>query len=89
LISEREHEAWEVLLACQRQLQLALSGHVVGIDMGAALALAAARRCDLAVLSELLPAAEAGVVEAWSTAGDQGDRPRSAPQCRMTAPLRP
>jgi hypothetical protein len=89
LISRQEHEAWNVLLACQGQLRLAPSGHVIGIDMEAALKIGAARGSDLPVLSELLPAAEAGLVEAWSTAGDQGDRPRSAPQCRMTARLRP
>jgi hypothetical protein len=37
---------------------------VIGIDMQAALQLAVARSYGLAVLSELLPAAEAGVVEA-------------------------
>jgi hypothetical protein len=56
-----------VLLACQGQLRLAPSGHVIGIDMGAALKLGAARGCDLALLSELLPAVEAGLVEAWSS----------------------
>jgi hypothetical protein len=64
LISRQEHEAWDVLLACQGQLRLAPSGQVVGIDMDAALGLAAARGYDLEVLSELLPAAEAGLVEA-------------------------
>jgi hypothetical protein len=67
LISRQEHEAWDVLLACQGQLRLAPSGHVIGIDMNAALRLGAARGCHLAVLSELLPAAEAGLVEALST----------------------
>jgi hypothetical protein len=67
LISLQEHEAWDVLLACQAQLRLAPSGHVVGIDIDAALWLAVARGCDLGVLSELLPAAEAGVVEAMFT----------------------
>ena len=66
MISQQEHEAWEVLLACQGQLRLAPSGHVIGIDMDAALTLASARGCDLVVLSELLPAAEAGLVEALS-----------------------
>jgi hypothetical protein len=67
LISQQEHEAWDVLLACQGQLQLAPSGHVVGIDMSAALNLGAARGSDLAELAELLPAAEAGVVQVlWS-----------------------
>jgi hypothetical protein len=64
LISRQEHEAWDVLLACQGQLRLAPSGHVIGIDMDAALRIAAARHHDLAVLSELLPAAEAGLVDA-------------------------
>jgi len=60
-----------VLLACQGQLRLALGGHVIGIDMDAALKIAAARVFDLAALSELLPAAEAGLVEALC-----GDRVR-------------
>jgi hypothetical protein len=53
-----------VLLACQGQVRLAPSGHVIGIEMSTALTLGAARGIDLAVLSELLPAAEAGLVEA-------------------------
>jgi hypothetical protein len=64
LISRQEHEAWNVLLACQGQIRLAPSGHIIGIDMDAALRIGAARGSDLAVLSELLPAAEAGLVEA-------------------------
>ena len=62
-----------MLLACQRQLRLAPSGRVVGIDMDAALNIVAARNCDLVVLSELLPAAEAGLIEA------QGSSPE--PSC--------
>jgi hypothetical protein len=69
LISQQEHEAWDVLMACQGQLRLTPSGHVVGIDMSAALKLGAARSCDLAVLSELLPVAEAGLVEAVCPGG--------------------
>jgi hypothetical protein len=53
-----------VLLACQGQLRLAPSGHVIGIDINAALRIGAAGGDDLAGLSELLPAAEAGLVEA-------------------------
>jgi hypothetical protein len=67
LISQQEHEAWDVLLACQGQLRLAPSGRVVGVDMGVTLRVGAARGYDLAVLSELLPAAEAGMIEALST----------------------
>jgi hypothetical protein len=64
LISQQEHEVWDVLLACQGQVRLTPTGHVIGIDMDAALRIGAARGHDLAALSELLPAAEAGLVEA-------------------------
>ena len=73
MISQQEHEAWDVLLACQGQLRLAPSGHIVGIDMHAALTIGAARGSDLAVLAELLPAAEAGLLEALSSNLDRGD----------------
>ena len=63
-MSPQEHEAWDVLLGSQGQLRLAPSGYVIGIEMDAALKIGAARGSDLAVLSELLPAAEAGLVEA-------------------------
>jgi hypothetical protein len=66
LISRQEHDAWEVLVACQSQLRLAPSGYMMGIDLNAALRLATALGYDVAVLSELLPAAEAGLVEALS-----------------------
>ena len=71
MISHHEHEAWDVLLACQGQLRLAPSGQMIGIDMNAALKIGAARGCDLAVLSELLPAAEAGFVEALCADADR------------------
>lgn len=70
----QEHEAWNTLIACQDQLRLAPSGHVIGIDMNAALRLAAARGHDLAVLSELLPAAEVGLVEAFCAGRDRLDQ---------------
>jgi hypothetical protein len=73
LISHQEHEAWDVLLACQGQLRFAPSGDVVGIEMTTALTLGAARGHDVAVLSELVPAAEAGLVEALSTDQGRGD----------------
>ena len=75
MISQQEHEAWDVLLACQGQLRLAPSGHVIGIDMNAALKIAAARGFDLAVFSELLPAAEAGLVEALCSDRVRDDGP--------------
>ena len=75
MITRQEHEAWDVLLACQGQLRLAPSGHLVGIDMIAALTLSAARGHDLAVLSELLPSAEAGMVEALRSDRVRNDDP--------------
>jgi hypothetical protein len=69
LISQQEHEAWDVLLACQGQLRFAPSGHVVGVEMDAALGIGAARGSDRVTLSELLPAAEAGLVEALCSDG--------------------
>jgi hypothetical protein len=74
-MSRQEHEAWEIMLACQGQLRLAPSGRVVGIDMSAALKIGVARGHDLTVLSELLPAAEAGLVEALCTDEGLPDRP--------------
>jgi hypothetical protein len=53
-----------VLLACQGQLRLAPNGLVIGIDLGVGLRMSAARNYDITVLGELLPAAEAGMVEA-------------------------
>jgi hypothetical protein len=67
LISRQERDAWDVLRARQGQLRLAPSGHVIGIDMDAALKIGATRRHDIMVLSELLPAADAGLVEALSS----------------------
>jgi len=51
-------------MACLGQLRLAPSGHVIGIDMSAVMKVAEVRGCDLNVVSELLQAAEAGLVEA-------------------------
>jgi hypothetical protein len=71
LISRQEHEAWDVLLACQGQLRLAPSGHIISIDMNAALKIGAARGHDLSALSELLPAAAVGLVEALCADADR------------------
>ena len=75
MISQQEHEAWDVLLACQGQLRLAPSGHIIGIDMDAALGIGGARGYDLAMLSELLPTAEAGLVEALCSDRVRDDGP--------------
>ncbi len=53
-------------MACLGQLRLAPSGHVLGVDMTAALRIAEARGLDLAVVAELLQAAENGLVEAMN-----------------------
>ena len=66
LVSDEEYQAWDVLMACLGQLRMAPSGHVLGIDITTALRIAEARRYDVAVVSELLQAAEAGLVEAFN-----------------------
>jgi len=71
--SRQEQGARHVLLACQGQLRLAPSGYVIGIDMESTLSIAAAHGFDLAMLSELRPAAEAGLIEALSTDRGRGD----------------
>jgi hypothetical protein len=48
---------------------------VIGVDMHSALELAAVRNCDLAILSELLPAAEAGLIEALRSDRVRDDGP--------------
>jgi hypothetical protein len=55
-----------VLNACLGQLRFAPSGHVAGIDMNAALKLAEVRGFEPGVMSELLSAAENGLVEAMN-----------------------
>ena len=61
-----EHQAWEVFTASLGQLRVAASGQVLGIDMTAAFGIARARGFDEAVVSELLQAAEAGLIEAMN-----------------------
>jgi hypothetical protein len=78
-----------VLLACQGQLRLTPSGHVVGIDMRAALKIGAARGCDLVVLSELLPAAEPGLIEALCAGRGGATELQQTYQSRMADRLRP
>ena len=48
------------------QIRIVPSGQVLGIDMTAALRIAQARGFDEAVVSELLQAAEAGLIEAMN-----------------------
>ena len=53
-------------MACLGQLRLAPSGHVLGIDMTAAIKTAEVREYDLRAVSELLQATENGLVEAMN-----------------------
>ena len=61
-----EHQAWEVFTSSLGQLRIAPSGRALGIDMTAALGIARARGFDESVISELLQAAEAGLIEAMN-----------------------
>jgi hypothetical protein len=53
-------------LACLGQLRFAPSGHVIGLELSTALEIGAARGSEPGVLSELLQAAEAGLIEAFN-----------------------
>ncbi len=64
--SAEEHQAWDVLSACLGQLRFAPSGHVAGINMNAALKIAKARGFETGIVSELLGAAENGLIEAMN-----------------------
>ena len=55
-----------MLNACLGQLRFAPSGHVSGIDMNAALKIAEVRGFDTGIVSELLSAAENGLIEAMN-----------------------
>ena len=84
-IEDRHGDDWDHWLAGKAEADGALlvcsttatgllrddSGHVIGVDMDAALKIGAARGSNLAVLSELLPAAEAGLVEALCADADR------------------
>ena len=52
--------------ACLGQLRFTPSGHVAGIDMNAALKIAEARGFESCVMSELLSAAENGLIESMN-----------------------
>lgn len=72
----QEQQAWEILESITSQLKIAPSGKILGIDMGAALALAKAKDCDLELVVPLLQAGEAGLLETVS--GDaEDDTPHS------------
>lgn len=66
MITTEEHQAWDVLNDCLGQLRFTPSGHVAGIDMNAALKIAEVRGFETCVISELLSAAENGLIEAMN-----------------------
>ena len=59
-----------MLTACHGQIRVAPSGHVLGIDMNTALGIAEVRGYDVAVVSELLQAAESGMIEVINVRGE-------------------
>ena len=66
-----EHQAWDVFTASLGQIRIVPSGQVLGIDMTAALRIAQVRGFDEGVISELLQAAEAGLIEAMNEKGTE------------------
>ncbi len=55
-----------MLNACLGQLRFTPSGHVAGIDMNTALKISEVRGFEPGVMSELLNAAENGLIEAMN-----------------------
>jgi hypothetical protein len=80
-ISQQEHEAWDVLLACRGQLRLAPDGHLAGIDSGAALRFAAPRGCDLAAVPSCWRRPRPAWTRRW--AARPRDRSRGPPASNM------
>jgi hypothetical protein len=62
-LSDAGWQAWDILTRCAGQLRF-VPGAVIGLDLGAALGMAAAAGYDAMALAELLPAGEAGLVAA-------------------------
>jgi len=72
----KSHEGWQVWDLVARlgsQLRVAPMGGIIGWDMGAALALAAALGIDPAPVAELLPAIEAVMVKKLNERAASGD----------------
>ena len=65
-LTEAGWQAGDVLLRCSGQIR-AVPGAALGLDFGAAFAVAAALGYDAIALAELLPAGEAGMVAALNT----------------------
>ena len=65
-----EHQAWDIVRAVQNHIRVGSTGHVLGLDLGLAIELSRARDFDLEILSELLPAAEAGLLDALNHRDD-------------------
>ena len=55
--------AWDTLLRCAGQLRVAANGVVLGLDLGTVLSLGVALGHSPQHLAELVPAAEAGLVD--------------------------
>jgi len=62
-----------VLLRCAGQLRFAPGGAVIGIDLGLALTLAETLGYDIAAVADLLPDAEAGLLEGLARLRGEND----------------
>jgi len=62
-LTEAGWQAWDVLLRIAGQLRFAPGGAVTGIDLGVAMHMAEALGYDVAAVADLLPDAEAGLLE--------------------------
>lgn len=63
MLTDAGWQVWDILLRCSSQLRFAPGGAVIGIDMGLAMNFAEALGYDLTAVADLLPEAEAGLLE--------------------------
>jgi hypothetical protein len=62
-MTEAGWQTWDILLRSAGQLRFVPNGSVLGIDMGVALKIAEALGYDITAVADLLPEAEAGLLE--------------------------
>jgi hypothetical protein len=59
-------QAWDISQRCAGQIRTAGMGQPIGIDLGVALRMAEVEGADPAVMTNLLPALEAGMVAGFA-----------------------
>lgn len=72
-MTEAGWQTWDILLHIAGQLRFAPGGAVVGLDMAVALKIAESLGYDTAAVADLLPEAEAGLLEGFARLRTEND----------------